>query len=119
MASTRNKNTPGNYCMEQRQYRDTEQWRLYEHGAAGVATRTELAGNGLMPGAIPGRMLSSNSIDIEGFLFGINSTNLVTPEPPLVARVNRLDTLDLYTRAPVVMPTPLNVSPNQRPFPAP
>ena len=29
MASTRNKNTPGNYCLEQREYKNSEQYTLY------------------------------------------------------------------------------------------
>ena len=119
MASTRNKNTPGNYCLEQRQYHRADQWRMYEHGAAGVAVTTDFAGNGLLSGHIPSRMLSTNATDIEGYLFGINSTNLVSPAPPLTARINRLDTLNMYERPPVIMPPTLEPSLNQRPFPAP
>ena len=29
MASTRNKNTPGNYCLEQREYSEARQYTTY------------------------------------------------------------------------------------------
>ena len=47
MASTRNKNTPGNYCLDQKQYTDSSAWSLYANGANGEAYDTRLAGNGL------------------------------------------------------------------------
>ena len=119
MASTRNRNTTGNYCLEQRQYRDVEAWRLYAHGAGGVAAHTALAGNGLMGGGVPARELASNATDVEGFLFGIGSTNLVAPLAPLTVRAIHLDTCDLYARAPVIMPPTWTPAPAQRPFPAP
>jgi beta-galactosidase/beta-glucuronidase len=33
MASTRNKNTPGNYCLDQKQYTDSSAWLLNVNGA--------------------------------------------------------------------------------------
>ena len=47
MASTRNKNTPGNYCLDQRQNVGIEDWQLYKNGANGTAYDTKLCGNGL------------------------------------------------------------------------
>ena len=35
MASTRNKNTSGNYCLDQRQNTGIETWQLYKNGANG------------------------------------------------------------------------------------
>ena len=75
MASTRNKNTPGNYCLDQRQNVGIEDWQLYKNGANGTAYDTRLCGNGLNPGQLPWNTLSHNPADIESFLFGINSTN--------------------------------------------
>ena len=46
MASTRNKNTPGNYCLDQRQNVGIESWQLYKNGANGYAYDTRLPGNG-------------------------------------------------------------------------
>ena len=84
MASTRNKNTAGNYCLDQRQYSQMQKWALYENGSSGKAYDTKLAGNGFNPGQMPWTTLSHNPADIESFLFGINATNLVTPAPCLV-----------------------------------
>ena len=50
MASTRNKNTPGNYCLDQRQNVGQESWQLYKNGANGYAYDTRLPGNGLFKG---------------------------------------------------------------------
>ena len=83
MASTRNKNTQGNYCQDQRQNTQSEAWQLYQNGANGLAVDTRLAGVGLNPGQLPWSTLSYNPVDIETFLFGINSTNLVNPAAPL------------------------------------
>ena len=90
MASTRNKNTPGNYCLDQKQYTDSSAWSLYANGANGEAYDTRLAGNGLNPGQLPWTTLSYNSADIESFLFGINSTNLVNPAPCLTPELKNL-----------------------------
>ena len=47
MASTRNKNTYGNYCLEQKQYSQNAQYTLYANSQYGEAYNTCLAGNGL------------------------------------------------------------------------
>ena len=58
MASTRNKNTPGNYCLEQREYKESSNYTLYPNSQYGAAYNTRLAGNGLNPGQIPWNKLS-------------------------------------------------------------
>ena len=49
MASTRNRNTPGNYNLEQRQYNQSETYTLYPNSQYGAAYNTRLPGNGLLP----------------------------------------------------------------------
>jgi hypothetical protein len=117
MASTRNKNTPGNYCQDHRQNIDSSQWLLYKNWARGIAYDTKLPGRGFNPGQMPWNTLSNNSADIESFLFGINSTNLVNPAPPLVPELKCLSSADLFERAPVYMPMPFNQQRDQRPSP--
>jgi hypothetical protein len=119
MASTRNKNTPGNYCLEQRQETGQESWRLYKNGANGTAYDTRLPGNGLNPGQLPWTTLSHNPADIESFLWGINSTNLVNPAPPLTPQFKCLKTANVFETKPVIMPIPQAIPRNQRPFPCP
>ena len=84
MASTRNRNTPGNYNLEQTEYRQSENYTLYANSQYGAAYNTRLPGNGLMPAQIPWNKMSYNAPDIESFLLGINSTNLVNPAPCFV-----------------------------------
>ena len=119
MASTRNKNTPGNYCLYNRQNVRIETWQLYKNGANGTAYDTRLPGNGLNPGQLPWNTLSYNPADIESFLFGINSTNLVNPAPPLTPELKSLQTANVFKTAPIIMPIPQAIPKFQRPFPVP
>ena len=119
MASTRNKNTPGNYCLEEREYAQSRQYTLYKNSAYGAAYDTKLPGNGLNPGQFPSNQLSYNSADIESFLFGINSTNLVKPAQPLTPELACLKTANVFETSPVYMPEPLVVEKHQRPFVVP
>lgn len=119
MASTRNKNTPGNYCLDQRQNVGIETWQLYTNGANGAAYDTRLPGNGLNPGQMTYNSLSHNPADIESFLFGINSTNLVNPAGPLTPELKCLQTANIFKTSPVIMPIPQAISKDQRPFPIP
>ena len=118
MASTRNINTPGNYCLEQRQYQDSQQYTLYPNSQYGAAYTTNLPGNGLNPGQVPGNQLSNNAPDIESFLFGIGLTNLVEPIQPLVPQFKTLETENIYIKKPTLMPVPLVIE-KSRPFPCP
>jgi hypothetical protein len=119
MASTRNKNTPGNYCLEQRQYLNQQNYKLYPHSQYGLAYNTQLPGNGLLPGKLPRDKLSYNAVDTESFLFGINSTNLVNPAPVFVPEIAQLQTANVFTKGPVYVPEPLVIEKNQRPYPLP
>ena len=117
MASTRNKNTPGNYCLEQKQFSNSQEYALYPNSQYGAAYNTRIAGNGLNPAQIPWNKLSYNAPDIESFLFGINSTNLVKPAPCFVPELAKIDSVNIYENKPILIPEPLVVDKNQRPFP--
>jgi hypothetical protein len=119
MASTRNVNTPGNYCLEQRQFKESEQYTLYPNSQYGAAYHTNLPGNGLNPAQIPGNKLSYNAADIESFLFGINSTNLVNPAPIFTPELKKLESANIYNSQEIYIPEPLIIEKNQRPFPVP
>ena len=119
MASTRNKNTYGNYCLDQKQNVGTECWQLYTNGANGYAYDTRLPGKGLNPGQLPSNALSHNSADIESFLWGINSTNLVNPRPSLTPELKCLKVRNIFDSKPIIMPVPQAIPKNQRPFPVP
>jgi hypothetical protein len=119
MASTRNKNTPGNYCLEQREFKHSEQYTLYPNSQYGAAYNTRLPGNGLNPAQIPWNKLSYNAADTESFLFGINSTNLVNPAPCFVPEIVKLQSTNIFEKEPIYIPEPLVIQKNQRPFPIP
>lgn len=117
MASTRNKNTTGNYNLQQRQYNQFENYTLYPNSQYGSAYNTRLPGNGLLPAQIPWNKLSYNAPDTESFLFGINSTNLVNPAPCFVPEIAKLDSTNIFDKGHVYIPEPLVIEKNQRPFP--
>ena len=120
MSSTRNKNTYGNYCLEQNQYSQNSQYTLYKNSQYGEAYNTCLAGNGLNPGQLPWNTMSYNAPDIETFLFGINSTNLVKNSPPILSpQLKQLNSIHLYDKSVVYIPEPLVIEKNQRPLPIP
>jgi hypothetical protein len=116
MAGTRNKNTPGNYCLDTKQDTQQEEWRLYTNGANGYAYNTNLAGNGFLQGPMPWNKLANNPADIESFLFGIGSNNLVNPPKPFTPELTDLSQQNLYDKANIIMPIPLVVPKEQRPF---
>lgn len=115
MASTRNKNNTGEYILEQNSYNKRMEYTTYVNGASGQAHLNHLAGNGLLMGKRANTELSHNPCDIEGFLFGIGSTNLVNPTAPPTAQLKQLDSLDISNKLPVIIPTPMAIEPNQRP----
>ena len=119
MASTRNINTPGNYNLEQRQFKESAGYTLFPNSQYGAAYNTKLPGNGLLPAQIPWNKLSYNAAETESFLFGINSTNLVNPAPCFVPEITQLNSANIFENGPVFIPEPLVIEKNQRPFPVP
>ena len=116
MASTRNKNSFANYNIEQTQYKKSVNYDLYTNSQYGEAYSTKLSGNGFNPGQIPLNKLSHNYSDIESFLFGINSTNLVNPAKNLTPQLINLDTEHLYEKSAIYIPEPLIIEKSQRPL---
>ena len=119
MASTRNKNTSLNYNLQQRQYKQNEVYTLYPNSQYGVAYSTKLPGDGVNPGQLPRDSFSRNPVEIESFLFGINSTNLVNPAPPLTPELKYLKSENFFQKDKIFMPEPLVIEKHQRPFPCP
>ena len=121
MAATRNKNYIGNYCLEQKQFSDSAQYTLYPNSQYGAAVDTMMPGDGVNPGQIPWNQLSNNAVQIESFLFGINATNLVHPQPHyIVPELKSLGTVNFFEKSQTTLvPQPLVIEKNQRPFPCP
>lgn len=114
MASTRNKNTPGNYSMEQWSLQKQFNENTYINGTQGKPNQTHFAGDGLLSGKIAARDLAKNDCDIESFLFGIGSTNLVQPLPRVVPQIESIASLNVIHKIPMVNPTPITIDANQR-----
>jgi len=115
MASTRNKNTPGNYCMEQWSLDKSSAFSTYKDSV--VPVQSMYAGDGLVQGRVGNPVLAKNPEDIESFLFGIGSTNLANPKPDVRPELNNLPSLDMIDRIPLILPEVLVVERNQRQYP--
>ncbi len=118
MASTRNINYPGNYCAEQWSYNKQSAYSTYKDYA--FANQTLLPGDGLLGARIPETELAGNPKDIESFLFGIGSTNLVTVQAPVHPELRPLETmkcLSIMNKVPLIMPKDLVVQNDQRQYP--
>lgn len=105
MASTRNRNTPGDYALEKQAY--AHKFNFMDHNASsyvGIAYNTMLPGDGLVGMKADARVLSRNPWDIESDLFGIGSTNLEEPKAPVVPDVYKLDTQHLSKKMNVYVP---------------
>lgn len=116
MASTRNKNTPGNYALERFASERKHQELMFIHQTQGQAQQTNLPGNGLLSGRYAGRDLAKNDNDIESYLFGIGSTNLENPMTPITPNINTLPSLNVIEKTPMIMPRNFGIEPNQRPM---
>ena len=91
----------------------------YRNGASGAAYNPAIPCMGIIPGQMARDVFSRNSIDIESALFGINSTNLVESQKPVVPELITLPEISFFDRMKLIMPDPLVVEKSQRPFPVP
>ena len=118
MASTRNINTPGDYKQQQDVFSRNLDINLYKYGSNGMAYNPGLPNGGSAP---PSKMwrdsLSSNPIEIESALFGINSTNLVNPQNPVKPNLINLPNVAYFDRMTCIVPKPLEIAKDQRPYP--
>ena len=114
MASTRNKNTAGNYQLEQWSLEQSRMHQAYLYQPNGQAITTHIPGNGLLNSWLPRTQLSNNSVDVESFLRGTGTTNLVQPKADVTPQITPLASLSVADRTPMVTPKPLYIESNQR-----
>lgn len=115
MASTRNRNTQGDYKLEKAAYIKTCDWRT--NMVYGVPETNYFPGNGIAGAKMARTELSGNYCEIESSLFGIGSTNLENPQPNTVPDIKRHKSLNFGDRIPIYMPRPLEVDTTiQRPM---
>jgi hypothetical protein len=119
MASTRNNNMPSDYCLQQRSYMDNRNYIEYKYSQQGRAYDNAIPCMGITPSHMPREAFSHNSVEIESSLFGINATNLVTPQKPVEPELKKLKEISYFERLSVLMPEAMVVQTDQRPFPVP
>ena len=114
MASTRNKNTLENYKIEKLENRMQTDFMINNHFSKN--NQTYLPDFGLNPSQIPREKLSANSVEIESSLFGINATNLESPQEPVKDQKINMNYVRFWDRPELIMPGDLVIEPNQRPL---
>lgn len=117
MASTRNKNCSADYKLEQRSFDQSRLYNSYTYSQSGRAYKNAMPDMGITPSNMPRCAFSNNSVDIESALKGINSTNLVSPQAPTVPQLKQLPNIAFFDRMPCILPKPLEIAKNQRPYP--
>ena len=116
MTSTRNRNTPMDYNLEQSVNTNSQQHNLYIHSSTGRPITECIPAIGYTPSHMSRDALANNSIDIESALYGIGSSNLVKPCEPVNPQMRDLVFREYFDRSKVVvMPYPLVYNNNQRP----
>jgi hypothetical protein len=88
MSFTNNKNFIENYKLEQIAIKKQEEYLLFKNSSNGVADSTYFPGNGLLQGRVAPLPLTDFSCDIESFLYGIGSTNLVKERTNIYNNLN-------------------------------
>jgi len=114
MASTRNKNTLGNYALEIGGKQEQAQYKVNE--LYSVPAETAFFGDGLLAGKVGPAKLSSNYCDIESQLRGIGATNLVNPRSIVQPDLYSLRSLNVIDRIPLIFPKSFEHGQTERPF---
>ena len=111
------KNSPGQYCLEQKAFKDQVQYREYTYSQ--VPVNSKLPGLGINVGNMRGgyynNVLSNNASNIESHLYGIKQIDLTKPKTQFVAELNKLPEQKWFKTPRVFVPEPLVVEKNQRP----
>jgi len=108
MTSTRNKNTQGNFELE---FNGNKQFFHTVVSDSRIYKESYLPGEGLLMGVYPLNVMANNQVDIESSIFGIGSTNLITPKANMVNLhdLRKLNSLNVCQKMPIVMPDTLIV----------
>ena len=113
------KNSPGQYCLEQRGFKQQGQYLTYKYSQ--IPLQSKLPGLGINAGSMRGgyfnNVLSNNASNIESNLYGIKQIDLTKPKTQFVAQLNKLPEEKFFKtpRDKVFVPEPLVVQKNQRP----
>ena len=117
MSSTRLKNHPNEYILEQSINKGIRYNRIQSYRT--IAHTNVMPNLGIYPSHIPKEVLASNATDIESDLFGIRSTDLINPRNQCVPdiKISSFPNQAYFQRdLNVLMPKDLIVQTNQRPL---
>ena len=114
MASTRNKNTYGNYCTDERQVQKQEDWFMTNYKY--VNPKPALPCSGINVQHMPATLLSTNSVDIENYLYGISANNFVNPVAKLVPELSTLQPVSFFETPNLYIPVLPPFLTGQRPL---
>lgn len=114
MASTRNINSYGNYELEQEYKKKSIDYLMFDNSCRAYSTHH--AGNGLLEGRIAPTELSQNSCDIESFLYGIGTNNLVDHYRPPKGELIRIQQLHIIEQPKIIIPEKFEHNGGQRPL---
>ena len=113
MASTRDKNAPGNYKLEQAGNTFRSDYRVNEFGRP---INSYHPGDGLLPAKTSRSEMAHNACDIESMLFGIGSSDLVNSRPTIQPVLKPMKSLSIIDRPTLILPEPVSVSAVNRPM---
>jgi len=111
MASTRFRNAPGDYKIQERNKATAREWVTYDY----KTNASILPNAGINMGRIPAYLLSNNQADVDSFLKGTYFNNLDDPKRGFTPRIKKVREVSYFEKDPVLMPEPLIVERNQGP----
>ena len=114
MASTRNINTSGDYCLQQSVFERHVDYNLYQHSQFGSSHRPAIPNKCIGVPSFSMNERSVNGIDIESELKGIGSTNLVKPRSNFVPNPHILPNICFFDSNATILPKPLIIEKDQR-----
>lgn len=115
MASTRNFNTFSNYCLHTEQIERQQLWVM--DSTSRIHNKPAIPCAGVIVPSLPSSALSTNSIDIENYLYGISANNFINPVPIPTPNLLKLPPVKFFDRVPLMIPKLPPAPQEQRPFP--
>ena len=112
MASTRNKNTREDYCLEKNKTNRFVDYQEYKYSRQNYDPK--YPGFGFTPTQIPGKDLSHNYVNIESQLWGIGANDLENPRPVQEVDYKHMREHTLVPKEEVILPEPFTPYKNQR-----
>ena len=111
------KNLPGQYCLEQKEFKEQQQYLLYKYSQIPFISRLPGLGinTGNMRGGYFNNVLSNNASNIESNLYGIRQIDLTKSNTAFKPQLNKLCEEQFFRTPRVFIPEPLVVEKNQRP----